>query len=99
VDCTQQQQTCAEFGVRVLLPTLCGVSVHLHLVPHCGHSRHRMAHFACTVQVQGYPTVKWFGENKNSPVDFDGGRDESSLTAYALDKWQMALPPPEVGTY
>lgn len=48
--------------------------------------------------MHGYPTVKWFGENKNSPVDFDGGRDESSLTAYALEKWQMALPPPEVLT-
>lgn len=56
------------------------------------------AHRASTPQVQGYPTIKWFGENKNSPVDFDGGRDESSLTAYALEKWQMALPPPEVLT-
>lgn len=29
-------------------------------------------------------------------MDFDGGRDESSLTAFATEKWQLQLPPPEV---
>ena len=82
---------CRLYGVSAL-PSC--ATLHSLASPHGS-----LAHFAWTIQVQGYPTIKWFGENKNSPVDFDGGRDESSLTAYALEKWQMALPPPEVGTY
>lgn len=60
VDCTQQQQTCSEYGV------------------------------------QGFPTVKFFGENKERPEDYNGPREENDLVTFASEKWARAQPPPEV---
>jgi hypothetical protein len=45
--------------------------------------------------VRGYPTVKWFGENKDAPQDYGGSRDADGLTSFATDQWQAQLPPPE----
>lgn len=45
--------------------------------------------------VQGYPTLKWFSKDGRA-VEYQGGREESDLTTFALDKWQAELPPPEV---
>ena len=36
--------------------------------------------------IQGFPTIKFFGFKKASPEDFNGGRDESAIVSYALDK-------------
>ena len=47
--------------------------------------------------VQGYPTIKVFGEDKERPNDYSGAREEGSLTSFALDLWRQTLPPPEVG--
>ena len=46
--------------------------------------------------VQGYPTIKWFGESKESPEDYQGGRDSGSLAAFATQHWSSKQPPPEV---
>lgn len=45
--------------------------------------------------VRGYPTLMWFNKD-GSVVDYNGGREESDLTSFALDRWQAELPPPEV---
>lgn len=60
VDCTENQQTCSEYGV------------------------------------QGFPTIKFFGEKKSSPQDYNGPREEGDLVNFANEKWSRAQPPPEV---
>ena len=46
--------------------------------------------------MQGYPTVKFFGEDKESPSEYQGGRDSDSLIAFAVAEWKKSQPPPEV---
>lgn len=46
--------------------------------------------------VQGFPTLKFFGDNKESPMDYNGGRDEADLVNFATEQWSKAQPPPEV---
>lgn len=46
--------------------------------------------------VQGFPTIKFFGENKERPEDYNGPREETDLVNFASDKWSRAQPPPEV---
>jgi protein disulfide-isomerase A6 len=36
--------------------------------------------------VKGFPTIKLFGLNKNSPTDYNGGRDANSIINFALDQ-------------
>ncbi|KXZ53899.1 hypothetical protein GPECTOR_6g817 [Gonium pectorale] len=45
--------------------------------------------------VQGYPTIKFFGANKRSPEDYNGGRDSGSIVAFAMQRYSEQLPPPE----
>ncbi len=44
----------------------------------------------------GFPTLKWFGENKERPEEYSGGRDTGSLAAFATQHWSAQQPPPEV---
>lgn len=46
--------------------------------------------------VQGFPTVKWFGANKQSPEDYQGERTAAALSDFALKQWGKTAPPPEV---
>ena len=46
--------------------------------------------------VRGYPTIKFFGKNKQSPEDYNGGRDTSSIVQFATQHWAKSAPPPEV---
>lgn len=46
--------------------------------------------------VNGYPTIKFFGSDKEKPEDYSGGRSEDDIVAFATTKWQDQLPPPEV---
>ena len=46
--------------------------------------------------VQGYPTIKFFGKNKRSPEDYNGGRDSGSIVQFATQHWAKSAPPPEV---
>lgn len=48
--------------------------------------------------VQGFPTVKWFGANKQSPEDYQGERTAAALSDFALKQWGKTAPPPEVRT-
>jgi protein disulfide-isomerase A6 len=41
--------------------------------------------------VQGFPTIKLFGENKNSPVDYNGGRDAQSIVNWAMSQAQSVV--------
>ncbi|KAG2442054.1 hypothetical protein HYH02_009845 [Chlamydomonas schloesseri] len=45
--------------------------------------------------VQGYPTIKFFGQNKRSPEDYQGGRDVGSIVAFGNNKFAAMVPPPE----
>ncbi|KAG2496699.1 hypothetical protein HYH03_005115 [Edaphochlamys debaryana] len=45
--------------------------------------------------VQGYPTIKYFGTNKRSPEDYQGGRDTGSIVAFGNAKHADNVPPPE----
>lgn len=36
--------------------------------------------------IQGFPTLKFFGNDKNKPVAYEGGRDADSIRKWALDK-------------
>jgi hypothetical protein len=46
--------------------------------------------------VNGYPTIKYFGNNKERPEDYNGGRSEADIVDFATAKWQDQLPPPQV---
>ncbi|KAK9826486.1 hypothetical protein WJX81_004945 [Elliptochloris bilobata] len=46
--------------------------------------------------VNGYPTIKFFGENKRRPLEYSGGRDVGSMADFVLRKWAALQPPPEV---
>jgi protein disulfide-isomerase A6 len=46
--------------------------------------------------VQGFPTIRFFGENKDKPMEYNGGRDEGDLVNFATEQWTKAQPPPEV---
>ena len=46
--------------------------------------------------IQGFPTIKFFGEEKDSPSEYQGGRDLDSLETYVLNEWRKQQPPPEV---
>ena len=35
--------------------------------------------------IQGFPTIKFFGNDKGSPLDYNGGRDADSIRKFALD--------------
>lgn len=37
-------------------------------------------------EVEGYPTLKWFGVNKEEPIDFEGGRTSVGIITYAVNK-------------
>ncbi|KAB8073914.1 thioredoxin-like protein [Aspergillus leporis] len=36
--------------------------------------------------IQGFPTLKWFDGTSDKPVDYNGGRDLESLTAFITEK-------------
>lgn len=36
--------------------------------------------------VQGFPTLKWFGEDKANPIEYDGGRTSVGIINYAMKK-------------
>ncbi len=50
-------------------------------------------------QVRGYPTIKYFGPSKSekqSPVDYDGGRTSSDIVTWASVKASENAPAPEL---
>mmetsp|Transcript_11091 Transcript_11091/g.23921 ORF Transcript_11091/g.23921 Transcript_11091/m.23921 type:complete len:457 (+) Transcript_11091:59-1429(+) len=46
--------------------------------------------------VRGYPTIKFFGTDKQNPEDYQAGRDAGSIVSFAKEKWSSVAPPPEV---
>ena len=36
--------------------------------------------------VQGFPTLKWFDGTSDTPIDYNGGRDLESLSAFIVEK-------------
>ncbi|CAB4059086.1 PDIA6 [Lepeophtheirus salmonis] len=48
--------------------------------------------------VQGYPTIKYFpsGLKRDGPEEFDGGRTKEDIVAWALERFELNLPAPDV---
>lgn len=49
--------------------------------------------------IRGYPTIKYFApgsKGSESAADYDGGRVSSDIVNWALEKWSVNVPPPEV---
>jgi len=48
--------------------------------------------------IQGFPTIKFFpaGRKDGQAEDYDGGRTSGDIVAWAMDKHQANLPPPDV---
>jgi hypothetical protein len=45
----------------------------------------------------GFPTIKFFGANKERPEPYeDGERDADSMAMFAIERWIREQPPPEV---
>jgi len=40
--------------------------------------------------IQGFPTLKFFGANKNSPIDYQGARSANEMLTYAFDQAKSA---------
>lgn len=38
--------------------------------------------------IKGFPTIKWFGTNKNNPKDYESGRTANDISSFALSKVQ-----------
>jgi protein disulfide-isomerase A6 len=36
--------------------------------------------------VKGFPTIKFFGDDKSKPIDYGGGRDADSIRKFSLDQ-------------
>lgn len=54
---------------------------------------------ASRYQIQGYPTIKFFEAGKknwDSAKPYDGGRTTSDIVQWALDRYTVHLPPPEI---
>lgn len=54
---------------------------------------------ASEYQVQGYPTIKFFGggrKTRNSAEDYNGGRTSNDIVEFALQKYADRVPAPEV---
>jgi protein disulfide-isomerase A6 len=35
--------------------------------------------------IKGFPTIKFFGNDKKTPTDYNGGRDAKSFVNFALE--------------
>jgi len=47
--------------------------------------------------VRGYPTIKFFpAGKKGEPEEYDGGRTAEAIIAWASDKFEANIPPPEL---
>jgi len=47
--------------------------------------------------VRGYPTIKFFpAGKKGEPEEYDGGRTADAIIAWASDKYEANIPPPEL---
>lgn len=41
--------------------------------------------------LQGFPTIKFFGSDKNKPIDYSGARDASSIVTWAMNQAQKVV--------
>ncbi|XP_062889698.1 protein disulfide-isomerase A6 [Mobula hypostoma] len=46
--------------------------------------------------IRGYPTIKIFHKDEDTPVDYDGGRSKSDIVARALELFAENAPTPEM---
>ena len=47
--------------------------------------------------VRGYPTIKYFPAGlKRAPEEYDGGRTADDIVAWAMDRHEANIPPPEL---
>ena len=41
--------------------------------------------------VSGYPTIKFFGNDKSKPIDHEGGRDFEGFVSYCVKKMKSEI--------
>uniref|UniRef100_A0A4W3IVX6 Protein disulfide-isomerase A6 n=1 Tax=Callorhinchus milii TaxID=7868 RepID=A0A4W3IVX6_CALMI len=46
--------------------------------------------------IRGYPTIKIFHKDEDTPIDYDGGRSKSDIVARAIELFSENAPPPEL---
>lgn len=46
--------------------------------------------------IKGFPTLFYFGNDKDSPEAYQGDREASSIVEFALSKWSVNAPVPEI---
>jgi protein disulfide-isomerase A6 len=52
---------------------------------------------ASEYNIRGYPTIKFFpAGKKGEPIEYDGGRTAQDIIAWASDKYEANIPPPEL---
>lgn len=52
---------------------------------------------ASKYQIQGYPTIKYFAAGKKGDAEnYEGGRTSSDIVAWALERYTVNIPAPEV---
>lgn len=52
---------------------------------------------AAKYQIQGYPTIKYFAAGKKSSAEnYEGGRTSSDIVAWALERYTVNIPAPDV---
>lgn len=113
VDCTQEKGTCSEFGVQGCAGSRgrgvggAGAEGRDGQAGRAGAatagwsdtcpSNHPLHPHSPPHLLGSFPTLKFFGSNKDQPEDYNGGRDSGSLAAFATQRWSAQQPPPEVG--
>ncbi|KAG0631153.1 hypothetical protein M758_1G231400 [Ceratodon purpureus] len=46
--------------------------------------------------IKGFPTIKLFGSDKDSPMDYEGERSASAIESYAISQLELNVAAPEV---
>ncbi|CAI0460309.1 unnamed protein product [Linum tenue] len=52
--------------------------------------------FMSRFNIQGFPTIKVFGADKDSPMPYEGARTASAIESFALEQLETNVAPPEV---
>jgi len=82
---------------RALKPELIEAALQMRGMVHFGAVNCDEENEICgRYSVRGFPTMKYFGPDKDSPKDFQPERNSAAIVEYAKSLWQKTAPPAEV---